>query len=495
MLTRKKRKRLENGGNSDTDPHLQMIKDILTPEELKKFDPNILDKLKNVIVTMSDREPNIVNIINSNIDINHKTNLVELCEVYRNTDPCSEDALRLKQLVNRRFVEYKTEAQDLSELPPHLRVKYLESRQPDKSNLLLKILMLKTSNDNIQTLVRKYQELRNSSTSDEYSKLKKWINYALELPYDKLCKTPKLGINILSRVSSYLDLHIYGLKNIKEQLLLFLSSKLQNTGAKGCSIGLLGPPGVGKTVLAKCLSRCLEFPFEQVSFGGITNPEFLTGHDYTYIGSRPGEIVRCLSRMKSKNGIMFFDEFDKIGSKKDICSTLLHITDPSQNNTFRDNYLADITVDLSNIWFIYSMNTHPSDSALRDRIFIIEIDGYSNVEKIEILKKHLFPNALESLRLTPGDIIFSDQVIKHIVTHTQKYEDNKGGVRYLERIIRDICRKINLLVKMKGGLDLSFKVDSIKNFPVIVDDIKIIDKLINSQKSDDQWNPLNMLYI
>jgi ATP-dependent Lon protease len=199
--------------------------------------------------------------------------------------------------------------------------------------------------------------------------------------------------------------------------------------------------------------------------------------------------------MKSKNGIMFFDEFDKIGSKKDICSTLLHITDPSQNNTFRDNYLADITVDLSNIWFIYSMNTHPSDSALRDRIFIIEIDGYSNVEKIEILKKHLLPNALESLRLSRGDIIFSDQVIKHIVTHTQKYEDNKGGVRYLERIIRDICRKINLLVKMKGGLDLSFKVDSIKNFPVLVDDIKIIDKLINSQKSDDQWNPLNMLYI
>ena len=103
-----------------------------------------------------------------------------------------------------------------------------------------------------------------------------------------------------------------------------------------------------KTAIAKTLSKCLDFPFEQISFGGVSDPEFLTGHDYTYIGSRPGEIVRCLSRMGYKNGIIFLDEFEKTSGKKGISSTLLHLTDFTQNHEFRDNYLADITIDLSN---------------------------------------------------------------------------------------------------------------------------------------------------
>lgn len=493
MLTRKKRKLLES--DEDEVSHLHILKDILTPEELKVFDPVTLDNLKKVVVSLNIREPNIIDIINSKIDIAHKTNLVELCEVYRNLNPCSEDALRLKQLINKRFADYKIESQEINQLSPHLREKYNEIRQPDKTNLILKILNLKTSSENMNILIRKYQELRNCSGNDEYGKLKKWINYALELPHDNILKTPKLGTAILKRVATYLDRHIYGLKNVKEQLLLFLSSKLQNNNTRGCSIGLLGPPGVGKTVLSKCLSKCLEFPFEQISFGGITNAEFLTGHDYTYIGSRPGEIVRCLSRMKSKNGILFFDEFDKISTKRDICSTLLHVTDPSQNSAFRDNYLADITIDLSNIWFIYSMNTYPSDSALRDRIFIIEIGGYTNNEKFEILKNHLLPNALDSLKLKRRDIEFSDQVVRYIINHTQKYEDNKGGVRYLERIVKDICRKINLLVKTGKDLDLSFRVDGLQSFPLVITEVAVIDKLMNDKGNCNDYNHLDMLYL
>ena len=159
--------------------------------------------------------------------------------------------------------------------------------------------------------------------------------------------------------------------DIKEQILLFINSKLLNPDMKGCCLGLIGPPGTGKTSIARIIAEVLDYPFEQISFGGVTNTEFIKGHDFTYIGSQPGIIAKSLTRMKYKNGILFFDEYEKISANKDIVSTLLHITDPSQNNTFRDQYLSDITIDLSSIWFIYSMNEFPEDSALKDRIYSI----------------------------------------------------------------------------------------------------------------------------
>lgn len=486
MLTRKKRRL-----NQEDDT--KILREILSPDDIKVFDPVTLNNLKNVIRTLADREPNIVQIVNSDIDLCHKANLVELCEIYKNLDPLTEDSLRIKNLINKRFADYSNEARELNSLPTHLKQKYAEFKTTGSSNLLVKILTLKTSQENTKTLIRKYQELRNTS-GEEYNKLKKWINYALDLPHDILSTSPKLNVGVLEKVAVYMENHIYGLKSVKEQILLFLSGKLQNKNTRGCSIGLLGPPGVGKTVLAKCIGKCLSFPFQQISFGGITNPEFLTGHDYTYIGSRPGEIVRCLSRMKSKNGILFFDEFDKISTKKDICSTLLHITDPSQNSTFRDNYLADITIDLSNLWFIYSMNNQPSDSALRDRIFIIEIKGYTTSEKIEIFKRHLLPSAIKSLNLSVNDIKFSGDVIKYLITQTDKYEDNKGGVRYLERLAKDLCRKINLQIKVKDNIDLSFRVDTIKKYPVLIDDIETLNKLLQTPP-EDMGGDKFMLYL
>ena len=134
---------------------------------------------------------------------------------------------------------------------------------------------------------------------------------------------------------------------------------------------MIGPPGTGKTTIARLLSTVLETPFAQMSFGGVRNADFLKGHDFCYIGSRPGEIVRCLSSMQYKNGILFMDEFEKIADNKAITSCLLHIIDPQQNHEFRDSYLREVTIDLSYLWFIYSMNREPSDSALNDRLYKI----------------------------------------------------------------------------------------------------------------------------
>ena len=191
-------------------------------------------------------------------------------------------------------------------------------------------------NDEIKAYIyNKYEELKNLKKADgqEYTKLRKWIVCASDLPFDNIKSLPfkkNKFSKFLRRVSNELDKELYGMKKVKEQILLFLNTKLMMPEISGCSLGLIGPPGVGKTTIARCLARILKWPFEQISFGGVSAAEFLKGHDFTYVGSGPGEIVRCMQKMKYKNGILFFDEYEKISENKSITSLLLHVTDFQQ---------------------------------------------------------------------------------------------------------------------------------------------------------------------
>lgn len=224
------------------------------------------------------------------------------------------------------------------------------------------------------------------------------------------------------------------------------------------------------TSIAKCLARAMQLPFEQISFGGATNSDFIKGHDYTYVGSRPGEIVRCISRMKYKNGILFFDEYEKVSKNQDIVAALLHITDFSQNHEFRDNYLSDIPIDLSSVWFIYSMNEMPEDNALKDRIFPIEIEGYSEKEKIEIMRRYLVPKYLKNLNLQPGDVIIPEKIAAWLV---QKCPDHSKGIREIERLIKDMLTKLSFIVS--NDIEASFRCRKV-SFPVVLDE-DIVERL------------------
>lgn len=197
------------------------------------------------------------------------------------------------------------------------------------------------------------------------------------------------------------------------------------------------------TRIARILADAMDYPFEQISFGGVSGPEFLRGHDYTYIGSKPGMIVESLNRMGVKNGVLFLDELDKATENKDVCSTLLHITDPVQNHEFRDRYLSEITIDLSKIWFIYSMNDLPTDIALKDRLHIIDIQGYTIKDKVIICSKYLLPKAVESINRNKGDIYASDETFYYLINRV--CSSNDKGVRAIERVINDICSKIHFL--------------------------------------------------
>lgn len=242
------------------------------------------------------------------------------------------------------------------------------------------------------------------------------------------------------------------------------------------------------TAIAKALSKCLELPFSQVSFGGVTSPEFLLGHDYTYIGSRPGEITRCLTRMGTKNGIMFFDEFDKASDRKEIMSTLLHITDFSQNNEFRDNYFPEFAQDLSKIWFIYSMNELPKDPAMLDRLEIIKVDGYTFQDKKSIAKDYLFPKYTSELKLHDAFLI-EEKALNYLVSM-----DKSEGVRELERMINLLMEKVYFFLynnKVYYDYDWFVKMkDSFKEGKVMVDEDLI--KIIVSKRDNDTFSILNM---
>ena len=155
-------------------------------------------------------------------------------------------------------------------------------------------------------------------------------------------------------------------------------------------------------------------------------PSILKGHDYTYIGSKPGEIAQCMIRMQRKNGIIFFDEFEKINDNQNVVNAMLHITDTTQNSDFKDNFFGDLRIDLSNVWFICSMNEKPNDKALSDRIFYIEVKGYSKKDKVKIVEKYTLPNVLKNVGLNEKDIEIPQEMIEKII---DKVSNSEEGVR------------------------------------------------------------------
>ena len=244
------------------------------------------------------------------------------------------------------------------------------------------------------------------------------------------------------------------------------------------------------TMIAKILANIMDYPFEQISLGGINSSEFLKGHDYTYVGSQPGEIVKCLKQMKYKNGILFFDEFEKI-KDQELISSLLHITDPIQNSEFKDNYLGELTIDLSHLWFIYSMNSLPRDDALSDRMFYIELEGYSHKDKIEIIDRYLFPKLLRNIGLNNNDISMSEETIRYFISKVCSSSDK--GVRNIEKNIFDMINKITFLHKNQNqdgvldGFNVSFDIGEKITYPFIIS-IPSLNKLLTFKEIDSRMN-------
>ncbi len=439
--------------------------ELLDFPELQNCDKKTKKALDHIKKEIENTEPNITKILNTKLLLQDKVGLYQLLEVYINIpDFVSAEKLETRKQFQTLFEQatnrYKQHSKYTEEEHSQFE-QQINSLEQNNENDELKytVLKLNTSKENKQVIYNEYTRFINmDSRDDERSKLYMWLQWAISLPHDSIKQfsySREQLTSVLQKVSKRMDEELYGMERVKEQILLFLNSRISNPNMKKSSLGLIGPPGCGKTTIIRLLADILEYPLEQISLGGIHSPEFLKGHPYTYIGAEPGEIVKRLCKMKYKNGCIFFDEFDK-NESKELCSALLHITDSSQNNKFQDNYLSRIDIDLSYVWLIYSTNSRLNDDALNDRIFYVQIDGYTQVEKGCIVKDYLLSRVHKMMNWELGSVVFAENTIEYLVDKVSP--SNIPGIRSLENTILTIARKIDFLSKhqSKGGKMTAF---------------------------------------
>jgi len=309
------------------------------------------------------------------------------------------------------------------------------------------------------------------SNDSEFHKLKDWINKILTVPFNE---TKNIIFNndiitcnninkIMLDIKNSLDKEIYGMNQIKEELLIILNHKINNPNSSEHSIALIGPPGIGKTKLIRTFANILNIPFVQISMGGINDSSFLEGHSYTYESARPGKIVESLIKMKSNAGILFFDEIDKISNSSkgiEVSNQLLHITDFTQNSSFTDNYFSELPIDLSKIWFIFSLNDEKLlDPILKNRMNLIFLSEYNCNDKIEIINNFLIPNICSSLKFDSSFVIINNDIKKYIINTYSK----EPGIRSLKRVINIIYSKLQVLYQsLNTDMIFSFSIQNFK---------------------------------
>ena len=342
--------------------------------------------------------------------------------------------LRVKKQMNKVQKEYYLREQ-LKAIQKELGDEDdINSEADEYREKLNKIKAPKETKEKILKEINKFSKI--SPMSPDVSVSRTYLDTVFSLPWNKETRD-KLDLEIAQQI---LDEQHYGLEKVKERILEYLAIRKLSKSLKGPIICLVGPPGVGKTSIAKSIADSLGRKFVRISLGGVRDEAEIRGHRRTYVGSIPGRIVNGLKEAQTKNPVFLLDEIDKMSSdyKGDPASAMLEVLDPEQNKDFVDHYL-EVPFDLSKILFVTTANSLSTiPRPLLDRMEIIEVSGYIEEEKLNIVKKYLLPKQIKEHALKADFIKMDDEVIKDIINSYTR----EAGVRNLERKIAQICRKV-----------------------------------------------------
>lgn len=289
--------------------------------------------------------------------------------------------------------------------------------------------------------------------SGETGVIKAYIDWLMELPWWQVTKDNE----DLNDAQKILDEDHYGLEKVKERIMEYLAVKQMTNSLKAPIICLVGPPGVGKTSLARSVARALDRKFVKMSLGGVRDEAEIRGHRRTYLGALPGRIIQGMKKASVVNPVFLIDEIDKMASdyKGDPSSAMLEVLDPEQNSVFSDHYIEE-NYDLSNVLFIATANYLENiPPALQDRLEIIQLSSYTDAEKVNIAREHLVPKQLKENGLTPEQLHISDDMLLYLV----RYYTREAGVRQLERTIAAIARKTVLAILKDGKESITLDKD------------------------------------
>ena len=408
-----------------------------------------------------------------------------------------------------------TEDQDLEyfhELTPNEKQRHIteleEIKKINKSNIPLRFKILNSEMD-IKTKSIAIENIEKLSEMDvstgEYCKMDKWINGLIKIPFGKYNdldindeNTIEEKRNFLYNTYNTLDKAIYGHKEAKMHILQVIGKWIKNPTSQGNVLALQGPMGNGKTTLVKeGIAKAINRPFAFIALGGASDSAFFDGHSYTYEGSHWGRIIDILIDSKCMNPIIYFDELDKVSETfkgEEIIHLLTHLTDPSQNSLFQDNYFPGVHIDLSKSLFIFSFNDESKvDRILKDRMYVINTKGFKPEDKIAICNDYILPELMETFMFDMEDITFEKEAIEYIIeTHTEKEE----GVRNLKRCLETIISKINIYNLSQTNsndkqIPLTFEIN---NFSIPLNINKdLVDSLLS--KKEDKFKPPEHMYM
>lgn len=456
--------------------------------QIIKLSPNIPSEAAFAIQNIESPQF-LVNFISSNlnIDIIEKQKLLELSDLKDRANVVLASLTQELQLlelknqiqnkvkidIDKQQRDYflsqqlKTIQEELGGAPNEQEINELKQKAEKK-------LWSKEVAETFEKELKKLQRINPSSP--DFSVQLNYLNILVELPWNEYTED-NFDLNNAQKV---LDEDHFGLEKVKERIIEYLAVLKLKGDMKSPIICLVGPPGVGKTSLGKSVARALNRKYIRMSLGGLRDESEIRGHRKTYIGAMPGRIIQQLRKAKSANPVFVLDEIDKIlgmNINGDPAAALLEVLDPEQNNAFYDNFIEE-TFDLSKIMFISTANTlstiHP---ALRDRMEVIEINGYIMEEKIEIAKRHLIPKQLKEHGVKPSQLKFSEAVLKKIIDEYTR----ESGVRQLEKniakVIRNRAKFIANQEPYKKTLSVS-DIEEILGIPLVNHDILLKKSLV-----------------